>query len=1086
MGKHTLFKNTVRSGFRSGGRFLSLFGILAISAGFFSGLKVTGTDMKDSAERYYRDTGLADLHLRSSAGFDEAEIELLAAREDVAAVCGGYQETVLMPVSDDAADAVVRIYSITPDGQLINRPVLTEGRMPEKADECLIEAQTPAAIHVGDKVRAVPQEGQTSLLECTEFTVVGRADSSLYVDFERGSAVIGNGKVDCFLLVPPEAFSSDVYTDAWLRLTDTADLNSFSPEYLTAVNAAADAILADRETLSAPREAELRQAAEDQIAEQKQALEEGRALYESGVKQLESSVKKGKAELKKAEDELKTSREELDKQWAEYKKNAADYEKKSADLTQQQKTMDTQEQQAKANAERLNGKISQLEHAADVVNSFRDYQFQNPLPDDIQALINEMSEYDSGDLNASQTMREYFTTPVDSGAKNTLADDLDGYFYNCKVGWQNQLVDVQDTLNQLAVNRTQLKKNIEKLTASNQDVIKLKDELNAQEKKLTEAKLDLSRRKTDLEKEERVEQVRLAETRQDLEESEAAAAEAEQSLGSLVSEIEWYAFDRTENPGWSSYGEDADRVDRIAKVFPVFFLLVASLVCLTTMTRMVEEQRTEIGTCKALGYSGGAIASQYLLYAVLASVLGTAVGTVIGDQVFPRVIFICYQMMYRFPQIRCPYHWGYAGICLAAALLCTGVTAAAACASEMRELPAMLMRPKPPKKGKRVLLEKWKGLWKHLSFHTKVTIRNFFRYRARVLMTVVGICGCTALLVTGFGLYHAIAAIVDLQYGEILVYDAVGFYDGSEENKALLRDTLEESDAVTDYLFGTVRTCTVRANDKSYEVTVTVPEEAEAFSNFVVLRDRKTKESFSLENDGIIVNEKLAKLLGIQIGDTVTLTDAKKPVAVTAGAESYALNRIWMTPACYESLFGEQELNCVFLNEQADTNEDALAEELLQTDALMRLDFNSGSGDSFRKLVKALGYVVAVIIVFSGLLAFAVLYNLAHINILERIMELATVKVLGFYDREVYAYVLRENILSSLLGIAAGLIAGIFLCRYVVATAEVDVVMFAPDIPWYCFVLAAVMTMIFTLLVNLLLRRKLRAIDMAGSMKAIE
>lgn len=324
MGKHTLFKNTVRSGFRSGGRFLSLFGILAISAGFFSGLKVTGTDMKDSAERYYRDTGLADLHLRSSAGFDEAEIELLAAREDVAAVCGGYQETVLMPVSDDAADAVVRIYSITPDGQLINRPVLTEGRMPEKADECLIEAQTPAAIHVGDKVRAVPQEGQTSLLECTEFTVVGRADSSLYVDFERGSAVIGNGKVDCFLLVPPEAFSSDVYTDAWLRLTDTADLNSFSPEYLTAVNAAADAILADRETLSAPREAELRQAAEDQIAEQKQALEEGRALYESGVKQLESSVKKGKAELKKAEDELKTSREELDKQWAEYKKNAAD------------------------------------------------------------------------------------------------------------------------------------------------------------------------------------------------------------------------------------------------------------------------------------------------------------------------------------------------------------------------------------------------------------------------------------------------------------------------------------------------------------------------------------------------------------------------------------------------------------------------------------------------------------------------------------------------------------------------------------------------------------------------------------------
>ncbi len=1086
MGKQKLFRNTLRSGLRSGGRFLSLFGIIAISAGFFSGLKVTGTDMKDSAERYYRETGLADLHLRSSAGFDEAEIELLAARDDVAAVCGGYQETVFMPVSDDAADAVVRIYSIPPDGQLINRPVLTEGRMPEKPDECLIEAQTPAAIRVGDKVRAVPQEGQTTLLDKTEFTVVGRADSSMYVDFERGSAVIGNGKVDCFLLVPPDAFSSDIYTDAWLCLTDTADLNSFSSEYLDAVHAASDAILADRKTLTAPRAEELWQAAEDQLAEQKQKLEESKALYESGVKQLEDAVKKGKAELKKAEDDLKAGREQLDKQWADYKKNAADYEKQSAALTQQQKTMDTQEQQAKAEIDRLNGKISALDHAADVVDSFRDFQFSVPLPDDIQALINEMSEYDVPEMNVSQSMREYFALPTDSENKWSLADDISGHFYNCKVGLLNQRVPYQDTLNQLAVNRTELKKNIEKLTASNQDVIKVKDELNAQEKKLTEAKLEISRKKTDLEKEERVEQVRLSDAKRDLEDGEAAVAEAEQSIGSAVGEIEWYAFDRTENPGWSSYGEDADRVDRIAKVFPVFFLLVASLVCLTTMTRMVEEQRTEIGTCKALGYSGGSIAAQYLLYAVLASVLGTAVGTVVGEQIFPRVIFICYQMMYRFPQIRCPYHWGYAGICLAAALLCTGVTAAATCGSEMREMPAMLMRPKPPKKGKRVLLEKWKWLWNRLSFHTKVTIRNFFRYRARVLMTVIGICGCTALLVTGFGLYHSIAAIVDLQFGEILVYDAAGIYDGSVENRELLRDTLDQTEAVTDYLFGTVRTCTVRANEKSYEVTVTVPEEAEAFSKFVTLRDRKTKDTFTLSNDGIIINEKLAKLLGIRIGDAVTLTDAAKPVTVSAAAESYALNRIWMTPACYESLFGEQETNCVFINEQPGTDEDALAEQILQSDSLMRLDFNSHSGDNFRKLVKALGYVVAVIIIFSGLLALAVLYNLAHINILERIRELATVKVLGFYDKEVYAYVLRENILSSLLGIAAGLIVGIFLCRYVVATAEVDVVMFAPGIPWYCFVLAAVMTMIFTLLVNLLLRRKLRAIDMAGSMKAIE
>ncbi|MBP0967700.1 MAG: FtsX-like permease family protein, partial [Oscillospiraceae bacterium] len=660
------------------------------------------------------------------------------------------------------------------------------------------------------------------------------------------------------------------------------------------------------------------------------------------------------------------------------------------------------------------------------------------------------------------------------------------YLSNCKVDVQNEIIDIESNAQQLTLSRKQLRNAMDKLVKGNQDIIQYQDELNKKEKELTDAKLELSRKTTELEKTEKVERIRLTDAKETLEEGEKSYQSSQEVLDDVGAQIEWYAFDRSENPGWSSYGDDADRVDRIARIFPVFFLLVASLVCLTTVTRMVEEQRTEIGTCKALGYSGAAITAQYLLYTVLASVLGTAVGTVIGDQLFPRVLFRCYQMMYHYPQIDCPYHWGYALICLAAALICTGVTAAAVCTSVVQEMPARLMRPKAPKSGKRVLLEKWHWLWHKLSFHTKVTIRNFFRYRARVLMSVIGICGCTALLLTGFGLYHAIAAIVDLQYQEVLVYDAAGIYDGSTENREILRDRLEHTDAVAGYQFGAVRSCTVRTGKRSYEVTVTVPEDAETFSDYIVLRDRKTKEPCTLADSGIILNEKLAALLNITVGDNVTLEDAARPAAVTGIAENYALNRVWMTKSCYESLFGSMESNCVFINEQPDTDEDALAEHLLRSDALLRLDFNSDSGENLRKLVKALGYVVAVVIVFAGLLALAVLYNLAYINILERQRELATVKVLGFYDKEVYAYVLRENILSSVLGIAAGLVAGIFLCRYVVKTAEVDVVMFAPDIPWYCFVLAAAVTMVFTLLVNLLLRRKLRAIDMASSIKAVE
>lgn len=1090
MAKRKLFRNTLRSAVRSKERFLSLFGIIAISTGFFSGLKVTGTDMKSSADRYYRETGLMDLHLRSTVGFNDEELSLLAERSDIAQVCGGFQETVFMPVSEHSSDVVVRIYSLTDhgkkDGQQVNQPVLTEGRMPERANECLIEVNTPAEIAVGDTVKAVIPEDTDSLLKETEFTVVGRADSPLHVDFERGTATIGNGRVDCFLLVPPEAFDSEIYTDAWLLLNDTAQMNSFEERYLTVVQEHADAILAEKDTLSAPRIEQLREELGKTLESSRKELDEGRVQYEEGLKTLEQSLKEGRAKIKKAEQELKAGREALDEQQKEYKTKSSDYDKKLAQFDQQIKTAETQEKNGNASLERLRQNAYRIEYVSDVVEAYRNYSVDPQSDGDIQGLIDEMSVYDNSELTVSQAMYSYFMMPGGTDEKYTSADAIQGHLYNARVRILNEIGDLERSTNKASEDLKKLKKDKETFVKENQEIAIVQKELNKKERELTDAQHELTRQTDDLNKTEKIERIRLEDAKQTLDEGEAAYEKSLATLESVNMEIEWYAFDRTENPGWSSYGDDTDRVDRIALIFPVFFLLVASLVCLTTVTRMVEEQRTEIGTCKALGYSGFSIIMQYLVYAVLASVLGTAAGTLIGDQIFPRVIFRCYGMMYRFPQIRCPYNMHYALICLAAALICTGLTAIAACTSAMREMPASLMRPKPPKNGKRVLLERWKWLWRNLGFHTKVTIRNFSRYRTRLFMTLLGICGCTALLVTGFGLYHAIAAIVDLQYQEILVYDAVGIYDGSEENRDMLRSVLSGSDDVAGCQFGAVRTCTIRSDNKKYEVTVTVPEYPDALSEFIVLRDRKTKEPFPLTDDGIILNEKLAKLLNVSVGDSISLEEADQPAAVAAIAENYALNRIWMTPAYSDRLFGETESNCVFINEEPGTDEDALAEHLLGSGTLMRLDFTSRSGDSFRKLVRALGYVVAVVIVFSGLLAFVVLYNLANINILERNRELATVKVLGFYDKEVYAYVLRENILSAVLGMAAGLVAGIFLCRYVVVTAEVDVVMFAPEIPWYCFALAAVMTILFTLLVNLLLRRRLRAIDMAGSMKAIE
>ena len=1088
--KHTLLRNTLRSTLRSKERFISLFGIIAISTGFFAGLKVTSTDMKDSAEQYYRDTALMDLHLVSNVGFCEEEIALLSARSEIRQLYSGYSEIAYLPLAESPADQIVRVFSL-PDqarkpGNQINTPVLTEGRMPERPDECLIEVKTPDSLQIGDTVKVRQTDADQSILGVTEFTAVGRADWSMYTDFQRGTTTVGNGSIDCFLLVPPGAFDSDYYTDVFLTLNDTADVNSFSGDYQKIIDEQADMLLHDIRTLSAPRAAQLRTDAEAKLKEARSELDEGQKAYESGSKELEQALKNGRAGLSDAKAALDAAEAELTDARGIYERDEADYNGKKEDFDRRESTLLAKERTANGALDKMKVQVGEIDRVISLIAGSRESRLAEPFDSDIQQMIDDMSEFNTDEYDLSGSMTAYFTAPVKSDDKTTLEETITFYLTNQKVLLQNQITETERDAKEASYGRNALEAARHELTAKEKTLAAEKAALDSKEADYAEAKTEYDKQSAELDRLDTEEHQRLSELKQQLEDGEADYHAGVAALEDIPDQIKWYALDRSSNPGFSSYGEDADRVDRIARIFPAFFLLVAALVCLTTVTRMVEEQRTEIGTCKALGYSTAQVSAQFLLYTVIASVLGTAVGTAIGFQVFPRVIFKCYEMMYHYPQISCPFRWGYALGCLAAALLCTGLTALAACGSALRETPAKLMRPKPPKKGKRILLEKWHWLWSRCSFNAKVTMRNIFRYRSRALMTVVGICGCTALLLTGFGLYHSIAAIVDLHYGEVFVYDMFGLYDEAPEHRDLLTDTLDAADTVTGYTFGLMKSGTVSAGGAQYEVSFLVPEDPERFSEYVNLRDRKSHQQLLLDDESVIINEKLGRLLGIREGGSIELEGAAHPVKVRAMMENYVLNRVCMTPALYNELFGEYESNCFFANLTENADENTAAEALLGTDALLRLDFTSQSGNNFRKLVRALGYVVVLILICSGLLAFAVLYNLANINIIERKRELATIKVLGFYDREVYSYIFRENLLSSVIGMLAGLVTGIFLCRYVVRTAEVDVVMFAPDIPWYCFALAAAVTMIFTLFVNLMLRRRLRAIDMAGSMKAIE
>lgn len=575
---------------------------------------------------------------------------------------------------------------------------------------------------------------------------------------------------------------------------------------------------------------------------------------------------------------------------------------------------------------------------------------------------------------------------------------------------------------------------------------------------------------------------------EELNEAREKIRDAEREVRDL-SEPEWYVFDRTSNPGYSTYKEDAEKVDAIAAVFPFFFVLVAALVCSTTMTRMVEEQRTQMGTLKALGYGNKSIALKYLLYAISASIVGSVIGLCVGFKLFPWVIINAYKIMYSMPDPMMPFRWDYAGWCTLAGILCTGLSAYFVCRKELKTVPAQLMRPKAPKQGKKILLERFGFLWKHLSFSRKVTARNIFRYKSRTLMTTIGVGGCCALILTGFGLNYAITSIVDRQFEDIFLYDITV---AVSENVSIdsIKEYVDEKQEVTDSMALMSKTVDVKKSDGILSVSLVVPKDISNIGDFITLRTMDEKTPLELNDEGVIINQKLAKILGIEAGNTMSIQNSNgstTEVKVSGVTENYAMNYIYMTPGLYDELYYDTpEYNMIYANISEGASTETLSRELLDNGDILGVAYSSDIMGRFIDTIGSLKSIVIVIIISAGLLAFIVMYNLMNINVNERKRELATIKVLGFFDREVSAYIYRENNVSVFLGIVLGLIGGIFLERFVVEVAEVDAVMFISDMAWWCFMFAALITAMFAVIVTIVVHFSLKKIDMVESLKAIE
>lgn len=1053
MKKTAIAKDIFREIWKTKSRFLSIFAIIAIGTGFFAGLKATCPDMKYTAQQYYTEYRLMDIRLLSTYGINEEDIAAVRGGVDnVEQIQPGYSVDALVNTGE-SAETVVKVLSLSDAQQAqegINLPRLVEGRFPEAANECVVEnnLSSPENFKIGNTIalESGKKDPLTDTLEYTEYQIVGVVESPMYVNFQRGSSDIGTGKVNSYLMVPEQNFKLDVYTELYVTFSDTQGLNPFEEEYGQLIAQKCEQL----EKVAASREA----------ARYQEVLGEANSKLDEAKKELEDGRKTQQEELKKARAQLEDGRRQLEDGRAQYEKSLAEFDQKISDAQQQLEDTDALLKEQSGKLEETQALYLQLDEL------FRQPPAQ--LTPEVIALVQQSSALDE---NLPQLFMGYLTTR-DPSLQAMLQQAM-----------QAVSAALDSSRQQLSSAYTQLETGRSELEAQRADgqaqLEKAKAELDRSEQELADGEAEYLEQKAESER-------KLSNAEQEIRDAEQEIAEIKQPV--------WYIFDRGDNLGYTDFGNDAEKVDNISSVFPVFFILVAALVCLTTMTRMVEEHRTQVGTLKALGYSKPAIMSKYLVYAVLASLFGSAVGLSVGMYLFPTVIFNAYSIMYIFPPLSVPLRWDYAFWCTLAAVLCTSFSAFFATYKELFACPAELMRPKAPKAGKRILLEKITPVWSHLNFIKKVTMRNLFRYKKRMLMTVIGIAGCTALMLTGFGLKHSISAIVERQYGNVFVYDAMIMQneEAGQEDKDALEQQLQSNSEITESLNVRQEQLTYVGAERNADVYLFVPEKTERLSDFIRLQDRTSRQPVAFPEEGAVITEKLSRLFGISAGEQITLRNSdNREVSVTVAGitENYTFNYVYLSPACYEDVFGESyRSNTILFNmeDSGEETENRISSELVSNGSVLSVTFSEASTKTFRDMISSLNYIVLVLIISAGALALVVLYNLTNINVNERIRELATIKVLGFYDKEVSSYIYRENNISAFIGILFGLIGGIFLHHFVVQTAEIDFLMFAPEVDWFSFVASALLTAVFTLIVNCILHFRLKKIDMVESLKSIE
>ena len=1128
-------KSIKREILSSKARFASILAIIFLGVAFYSGIKSSGPDIKASVNEFYKSNNLMDSKIVSSLGLTEEDLKLLENNDKILDYYGSHS----VDANLTNINSVVRFIEYNPKEDM-NLLEVVEGRLPENSGEIALDEKAleiDKNLKIGDKYTIECDKDTIKSFKKETYKIVGFVKSPMYIDKEsRGTTSVGKGSVDYFAVLNHKDISMDVYTEIYITFKNLQNIDTYGDEYkekmeenITYLENLYSKRQVERvEEIKSDAQKELDKAykevedgerellkGEEELKDGKEELKKGKAEYEDSLVKFNQGIKDGEGKLVSGEKQLKEAQKEIDDklkeinlgqnqlQDAKYQLDKAkesflsqniNPEKDTSKYEEQIKNLSTLQNTYDLLYKDINNTVNNTKEGDEIPSEKIQYwksiiSNKNLGLTDLQPLVNQLEQNPS-----NKTLAQSISKNIEV-ASNTVYENKSNLqiLVSGIKEYQSGKVEYEKQLKTLNNGKKQLEKAQAKIDKSKKELEQGKIELE-KSKKEGQAKLDDAKKEIELAEEEIVDgEKEIEKNKKKLQDAKEEIDDEQEKLNKME-EAKYYFFDRTDNFGYSGVGDAINSLDKIASVFPVFFFLVAIMICLTTMTRMVEENRTEIGTLKALGYSNLEISKKFVVYASLASISGSILGILVGSTSLPIIINFAYSSAYNLPKLIVKFYPSFTIQSIVLSILCTVGASLFVLNVDLRSNPSEMMRPKAPKVGKKILLERITFLWRRLNFNQKVTLRNIFRYKQRMIMTVLGIAGCMAMLVTGFNLQASNKATLNNQFKKLWNYEAMVVFD-EDASKKDDEDYNEVLKSIKEYNSNiNMRQESVTFNKENMNkqtAMLYVPENTEDFGEFVLLNNRKSEEVYKISNDGVIITEKLANLLGASEGSTITMRDGDNNIyniKVDHIVENYFSHFIYMSPSYYEKITKKKVVyNAQLLKLNSnDKNEEEISTKLINCDKVINVTLTSKTLNTSEESTASLNIIMLVLIFASGCLAFVVLYNLNNINVSERIRELSTIKVLGFYDNEVTMYIVRENVILTLLGIFVGSFMGKILYTFIIKTAELDTMMMMPNIYMTSYMYSALITILFSLIVMIMMHLKLKKVNMIDALKSNE